>query len=82
MNIDKYNENYVYYLVGQNLKKIRKQKEISIVKFAQLTNYSEGFIRNIESPNYFKTFSLGTLWRFANVLGVNIQEFFNEENTN
>ena len=82
MNIDKYNENYVYYLVGQNLKKIRKQKEICIVKFAQLTNYSEGFIRNIENPNYFKTFSLGTLWRFASVLGVNIQEFFNEENTN
>ncbi len=79
MNINKLNENYVYYLVGQNIKKIRNSKQISIVKFAQLTNYSEGFIRNIESPNYFKTFSLGTLWRFADVLGVNIKEFFNEE---
>ncbi len=79
MNIDKSNENYVYYLVGQNLKKIRKKKKISIVKFSQLTNYSEGFIRNIESPNYFKTFSLGTLWRFADVLDVDIKEFFNEE---
>ena len=79
MNIDKSNENYVYYLVGQNIKKIRKKKKLSIVKFAQLTNYSEGFIRNIESPNYFKTFSLGTLWRFADVLGVSIKEFFDDE---
>ena len=53
-------ENYVYILVAKNLKRIRKQKGMSITKFAQLTNYSEGFIRNIESPNYFKTFSIGT----------------------
>ncbi len=82
MNIDKSNENYVYYLVGQNIKKIRKKKKLSIVKFAQLTNYSEGFIRNIESPNYFKTFSLGTLWRFADVLGVSIKDFFDDDNEN
>ena len=72
-------ENYVYVLVAKNLKKIRKQKGMSITKFSQLTNYSEGFIRNIESPNYFKTFSLGTLWRFADVLGVSIKEFFDDE---
>ena len=71
-------ENYVYILVAKNLKRIRKQKGMSITKFAQLTNYSEGFIRNIESPNYFKTFSLGTLWRFADVLGVSIKEFFDD----
>ena len=74
MNIK--DENYIYYLVGQNLKKQRKLKHLTIIKFAQLCNYSEGFIMNIESPNYRQTFSLGTLWRFANVLEIDIRLFF------
>ena len=79
--MNKKDENYIYNLVAKNLKKQRKLKGLSITKFAQLTNYSEGFIKNIESPNYYQTFSLGTLWKFANVLGVDIKAFFdNEEN--
>lgn len=70
---DKNDENYIYYLVGQNLKKQRKLKQITVIKFAQLCNYSEGFIMNIESPNYQQTFSLGTIWKFANVLSIDIR---------
>lgn len=74
MNIE--NENYVYYLVGQNLKKYRKLKGMSITKFAMACNYSEGFIMNIESPNYKQTFSLGTIWKFASVLEIDVRELF------
>ena len=74
--MDKKDENYVYYLVGQNLKKQRKIKNISVTKFAQMTNYSEGFIMNIESPKCYQTFSLGTLWTFAKVLNIDIRELF------
>lgn len=69
-------ENYIYYLVGQNLKKQRKLKNLTVIKFAQLCNYSEGFIMNIESPRYRQTFSLGTLWRFADILEIDIRLFF------
>ena len=75
---DKKDENYVYYLVGQNLKRQRKLKGLSIAKFARLCNYSEGFIMNIESPKYKQTFSLGTLWHFADILEIDIKEFFND----
>lgn len=75
--MNKKDENYVYYLVGQNLKKQRKLKKLSIAKFAMLCNYSEGFIMNIESPNYNQTFSLGTVWTFANALNIDIRELFN-----
>lgn len=75
---DQKNENYIYYLVGQNLKKQRKLKHLTITKFAMLCNYSEGFIMNIESPNYKQTFSLGTLWRFAKVLNIDIRVLFEE----
>lgn len=73
---DKNNENYIYYLVSKNLKKHRKAQKISVAKFSQLCNYSEGFIMNIESPNYKQTFSLGTIWKFAEVLKIDIRLLF------
>ena len=74
--MDKKDENYIYYLIGQNLKKQRKLKKFSVTKFAQLCNYSEEFIMNIESPNYRQTFSLGTIWKFADVLDIDIRILF------
>ena len=73
---NKNDENYVYYLVAQNLKKQRKLKGLTQSRFAELCNYSEGFIMNIESEKYHQTFSLGTLWKFAEVLNIDIRELF------
>lgn len=75
---NKKDENYIYYLVGQNLKKQRKSKNLTQSQFAEKCNYSDGFIMNIESPKYHQTLSLGTLWKFAEVLDVDIKEFFNQ----
>lgn len=72
-NVD---ENYVYFLVGQNLRRIRKEKGITQEKLSELSTYSLGFIMNIESAKYLQTFSLGTIWQFAQVLNVDIREFF------
>lgn len=69
-------ENYVYYLVSRNLKRIRKEKGLTQDKLAELSNYSLGFIMNIESEKYYQTFSLGTLWQFGKALNVDIREFF------
>lgn len=69
-------ENYVYYLVSRNLKRIRKEKGLTQEKLAELSNYSVGFIMNIESEKYYQTFSLGTLWQFGKALNVDIRESF------
>lgn len=74
--MQKNDENYVYYLVCRNLKRIRKGENITQEQLAALSNYSPGFIMNIESLNYHQTFSLGTVYRFALVLDVDIREFF------
>lgn len=73
--ISKKDENYIYYLVAQNLKRIRKSKGLTQSQLAEISNYSSGFIMNIESSKYLQTFSLGTLWKFAEVLNVDIREF-------
>ena len=69
-------ENYIYYVVSKNLKRIRKEKKLTQQQLADLSNYSVGFIMNIESEKYYQTFSLGTLWQFSKVLHVDVREFF------
>ena len=69
-------ENYIYYVVSKNLKRIRKEKKLTQQQLADLSNYSVGFIINIESEKYYQTFSLGTLWQFSKVLDVDVREFF------
>lgn len=71
---NKDDENYIYYLVAQNLKEQRKLKGLTQSQFAELCNYSDGFIMNIESEKYHQTFSLGTIWKFAQILNIDIRE--------
>lgn len=64
-------ENYVYQLVSENIKKQRKLKGLTQEQLAEKMSYSTQFISNIESKNH-QTFSLGTLWRLALVLDIDI----------
>ena len=70
-------ENYVYELVSKNIKKIRKEKGLTQEQLATKMDYSTQFISNIESKNH-QTFSLGTLWRLALVLSIDIKDLFEE----
>ena len=57
MKIDKNNNKYIYVVVGKNIKRIRKAKGLTQVQLADLIQYNEGTIANIEN-NSFQTFSL------------------------
>lgn len=72
----KNDEEYVYFLVGQNLKRIRKSKGMTQEQLSELSNYSLGFIMNIESDKYLQTFSIGTIWHFAKILDIDFRELF------
>lgn len=74
--MNKRDENYIYYLVAQNLKKQRKLKHLTQRQFAEQCSYSDGFIMNIESDKYHQTFSLGTIWKFSEVLNIDIRDLF------
>lgn len=71
-------ENYVYELVSKNIKQQRQLKGLTQEQLASKMNYSTQFISNIESKNH-QTFSLGTLWRIALVLDIDIAELFKED---
>ena len=71
-------ENYIYEVVSKNIKKQRQLKGLTQEQLANKMSYSTQFISNIESNNH-QTFSLGTLWRLALVLDIDIAELFKED---
>lgn len=78
--VSKENENYIYYLVGKNLKKYRKISNYTQESLARATNYSAQFIANLESPKTHQTVSLGTLYAFARILKIPVSKLLEEEN--
>ena len=75
--IDRSDNNYVYYLVGKNIRKYRKLKGLKQRELAEKCSLSEGFISDIES-NTFRTISLNTLYLISRVLDIHIMLLFQD----
>lgn len=77
IKIPKEDNNYVYYWVGKNIKKYRKQKGLTQKVLAEKCNYSENFIGDMEN-NTFKTCSLNTLYHISRVLEIHMKDLFDD----
>lgn len=75
MEINKNDNKYIYVVVGRNIKRIRKAKGLTQVQLADLVQYNEGTIANIEN-NSCQTFSLEFIYVLSKKLDVPIIEFF------
>lgn len=75
MKINKSDNKYIYVVVGRNIKRIRKAKGLTQVQLADLVQYNEGTIANIENNSY-QTFSLEFIYVLSKKLDVPIGEFF------
>ena len=63
--------------LGKRIKELRKQKGFTQEKLAELINMEQNSISIIESGRNFPT--LVTLEKIANILEVNLSDFFNYE---
>ena len=79
MEFKKDDENYIYQVIGKNVKKYRKLRGWTQEKLAEEIDYSLSFISGIESA-YHQTFSLGALWRISRALGVDFYKLCKDEN--
>lgn len=75
MEIKKDDNKYIYVIVGKKIKRIRKEKGLTQVQLADLIQYNEGTIANIENSSY-QTFSLEFLYVISKKLNVSMCEFF------
>ena len=77
MKINKQDNKYIYVIAGKNIKRIRKEHNLTQVKLADLIGYNEGTISNIENNSY-QTFSLEFLYVISKTLDIPMKEFFEE----
>lgn len=68
----------IYNVIGKNIKKYRKIKEWTQRELAEKLLLSDSFIGKLESVTH-QTISIDTLAQIADVLGVKIQRFFDED---
>ena len=71
-------ENKIYFIIGQNLKRIRKEKGLTQEKLAEESNYSLSFIGNLESQKVYQTISVGSLYHLSKILNVHITELLKD----
>ena len=68
----------IYDTVRKNIKKYRLLKGMTQQELADASDFSHGYIREIESIRMGSTFSLDAVEKIANGLGINFKLLFDE----
>lgn len=74
----KYKEdNYYYDIIRNNISKYRKECGVTQLELSNKIGCSLSYISSIESKHKNKRFSILILGKIANVLNIDIRDFFN-----
>lgn len=76
------NDADLYNVIGTNIKRYREQAKLTQVQLAEQAQISISYLSKIEAAGCNKSLSISVLNQIANVLGIEISEFFKEVNTN
>ena len=68
-------------MLGDNIRKYRKENNISQEKLAEDLDLSRSFISQLESPGVDKGVSLETLFLFSQQYNIDIRRFFDNYET-
>lgn len=70
---------YYYDVIRKNIKKYRKEKGYTLQSLSEKADMSMDYLAEIESEKRKKSFSIAILGRIADVLEIDIRDFFNVE---
>ena len=76
------NDTDLYRVIGANIKYYREQAKLTQVQLAEQAQISISYLSKIEAAGCNKSLSISVLNQIANVLGVEISEFFKEVTAN
>ncbi len=74
-----HNDLDLYRVIGTNIKHYRKKANLTQVQLAEQAQISISYLSKIEASGCNKSLSISVLNQIANVLGVEITEFFKED---
>ena len=72
------NDTDLYTVIGLNIKYYREQAKLTQIQLAEQAQISISYLSKIEAAGCNKSMSISVLNQIANVLGVEISEFFKE----
>lgn len=72
------NDADLYRVIGTNIKYYREQAKLTQVQLAEQAQISVSYLSKIEASGCNKSLSISTLNQIANVLDIEISEFFKE----
>ena len=72
------NDTDLYRVIGTNIKHYREQENLTQVQLAEQAKISISYLSKIEAAGCDKSLPISVLNQIANVLGVEITEFFKE----
>ena len=71
-------EEKIYKIIGQNIKKYRKERGLTSAQLAERVGLSHDFIRQIESEKARYNFSVETFCKIGTALDVSLDELVRE----
>ena len=72
------NDLELYHVIGANIKRYRENAQLTRVQLAEQSQISISYLSKIEASGCNKSLSISVLNQIANVLKVEIIEFFKE----
>ena len=74
------NDTDLYRVIGTNIKNYRENAKLTQVQLAEQAQISISYLSKIEAAGCNKSLSISVLNQIANVLNIEISEFFKEVN--
>lgn len=82
MDNDKLNfDNDIYNTIRKNIKKYRKEKNMTSARLSELVDLSHDFIRQIESEKTAYNFSVDTFYKISVALDVSLDQLIQKEDS-
>ena len=75
------NDTDLYRVIGANIKHYREQSKLTQIQLAEQAKISISYLSKIEAAGCDKSLSISVLNQIANVVGIEINKFFEEVST-
>lgn len=67
-----------YLIFSENIKTLRKEKNLTQEELAEISDLSISYVKQIESCKDFKNLTLTTMLKISKALDISINELFNK----
>ena len=76
--MSRYSKQNLSIQVRKNIRKYRLIRNYTLQQLADMTDLTHGYVRDLECLTINNTPTLETIWKFADALGIDIRQLFDD----